>query len=145
MLIDDGQDLGVAEHVVAALGGLLLFVSTGSMLLAQAPASGSEDEYIAVLQSAASPAADKAMACKKLAVVGSDAAVPELAKLLGDEHLASWARIPLEAIPGATASEALRTAAGSLDGLLLVGVVNSMATSMPLRRPGVRALPPAFS
>jgi hypothetical protein len=45
---------------------------------------------------------------------------------LSDEQLASWARIPLEVIPGAAADEALRSAAGSLEGQLLVGVVNSI-------------------
>ncbi|NBW97521.1 MAG: hypothetical protein EBR28_12545, partial [Planctomycetia bacterium] len=57
---------------------------------------------------------------------GSAAAVGDLAKLLGNEHLASWARIPLEAIPGPEASAALRQAAGSLSGRLLVGVINSI-------------------
>ena len=70
--------------------------------------------------------ADKAIACKHLAVKGSAAAVGDLAKLLGNEHLASWARIPLEAIPGPEASAALRQAAGSLSGRLLVGVINSI-------------------
>ena len=50
----------------------------------------------------------------------------DLAKLLGDEQLASWSRIALEAIPGEAADESLRKAAGSLKGKLLVGVINSI-------------------
>lgn len=84
-----------------------------------------EAELIAVLRSDASEA-DKALACKKLAIKGSAAAVGELATLLANERLASWARIPLEAIPGPEAEAALRTAAGSLSGRLLVGVINSL-------------------
>ncbi|MGD9647010.1 MAG: HEAT repeat domain-containing protein, partial [Pirellulales bacterium] len=55
------------------------------------------------------------------------AAVPELAKLLADEQLASWARIALEAIPDPAADEALRAAVGELQGKLLVGTINSIA------------------
>ena len=84
-----------------------------------------EADLIAVLRSEVSEA-DKALACKKLAVKGSAAAVGDLAKLLANERLASWARIPLEAIPGPEADAALRTAASSLTGRLLVGAINSI-------------------
>ena len=72
-------------------------------------------QLIAVLQGSSSPA-DKAMACKKLAVFGSQTAAPALPPLLADEHLASWARIALEAIPGPAcdqdAPRGARTTAG---------------------------------
>lgn len=84
-----------------------------------------EQELIEVLRGDA-PSAEKAMACKKLAVYGSSQSVPELAKLLPDPQLASWARIALEAIPGSTADEALRTAMDTLQGNLLVGAINSI-------------------
>lgn len=103
----------------------LVALTAASAACGQDSASPAEQEFIAVLQSDAQEA-DKAIACKRLAVYGSEAAVPELAKLLSNEHLASWARIALEAIPGDSSNEALRSAAGSLDGLLLVGVVNSI-------------------
>lgn len=86
----------------------------------------SEPELIAIL-SGDSPDADKALACKRLAIYGSGAAAPELAKLLKDEKLASWSRIALEAIPGKEADEALRTATSSLSGRLLIGVINSIS------------------
>ena len=66
-----------------------------------------EKESLAVLRSDA-PAADKAIACKKLAIYGSSASVGDLAKLLPDPQLSSWTRIALEAIPGPEADEALR-------------------------------------
>lgn len=110
--------------LVVSFAGLLSLALVSSPIRAEdKPAA--EQEFIALLQSDA-PAKNKAIACKKLAVVGTEAAVPELAKLLSDEHLASWARIALEAIPGAASDAALRTAAGSVDGDLLVGVVNSI-------------------
>jgi len=84
-----------------------------------------ERELIAILRSD-KPEADKALACKNLAVNGSSEAVSELAKLLSNERLASWARIPLEVIPGAAADEALRKASESLQGNLLVGAINSI-------------------
>jgi HEAT repeat protein len=84
-----------------------------------------EQELLAVLRSDA-PKAEKAVTCKKLAVHGSSQAVPDLARLLGDEQLASWSRIALEAIPGAAADEALRNSLDSLEGKLLVGAINSV-------------------
>jgi HEAT repeat protein len=82
-------------------------------------------KLIDVLKSAA-PSAEKAMACKRLAICGKDEAVPVLAALLPDQELSSWARIALEAIPGEAADAALREAMGSLQGRLLVGVINSL-------------------
>jgi HEAT repeat protein len=91
---------------------------------ASARASEKEQELINVLRSGAP--AEKAMACKQLAIYGSSEAVPELARLLSDEKLASWSRIALEAIPGDAANEALRKAAESLQGKLLIGAINSL-------------------
>ncbi len=85
-----------------------------------------EKAAIALLRGDA-PEADKALACKQLAIHGSADGVPDLAKLLSNPRLASWARIALEAIPGEEASAALRAAAaGNLTGDLLVGTLNSI-------------------
>jgi HEAT repeat protein len=84
-----------------------------------------EKELLAILGSDAAPG-DKAIACKKLAIDGSSASVPELAKLLPNPQLSSWARIALEAIPGKEADLALRTATESLEGNLLIGTLNSI-------------------
>ena len=66
-----------------------------------------EKELLAILRSEA-PSAEKAIACKRLAIDGSSASVLDLAKLLPDPQLSSWARIALEVIPGPAADEALR-------------------------------------
>lgn len=89
------------------------------------PAASREQEFLAILRSEA-PDPDKAIACKQLAIHGSDESVPDLAKLLSEEKFASWARIALEAIPGPVAGDALRKASESLDGKLLIGVINSI-------------------
>ena len=66
------------------------------------------------------------MACKRLAIYGTEDAVPVLAPLLADKELASWARTALEVIPGPAADTALRGALGSLQGRLLIGTINSI-------------------
>ena len=103
-------------------------VALAAAILAAVPVWAADDannsrekELIAVLQSADSSKADKAITCKKLAVFGSKEAVPALAPLLNDEELISWARIALEAIPGPAADKALRDAMDKVDGRLLVG------------------------
>ncbi len=89
------------------------------------PAAERQRALIDVLQSDAPPQ-DKAITCKKLALYGDKDAVDALAALLSDEQLTSWARIALEAIPGAEADGALREAMGKLKGRSLVGVINSI-------------------
>jgi HEAT repeat protein len=80
---------------------------------------------VGVLKSDAS-VFEKAMACRRLSVVGDKDAAPALAALLADEKLATDARSALEAIPGPAAEEALREAAGRLQGELLIGVLGSI-------------------
>lgn len=116
--------------------GFLTAAAAGAMLASMLLAAGAdenlnqarrekEQKYIAVLRSDAPPA-EKAITCKHLARCGSKEAVPALAPLLSDPQLASWARIALEAIPDVAASEALRQAAGKLQGRLLIGVIHSL-------------------
>ena len=107
-------------------------VSTTIVLLALAhvgfaaeSAAERERKLIAILQSDAPPQ-DKAIPCKQLAIYGTKDAVPALAPLLANKDLASWARIALEAIPGPEADAALRDAVPKLNGLLLIGAMNSI-------------------
>ncbi|MGI8977845.1 MAG: HEAT repeat domain-containing protein [Pirellulaceae bacterium] len=107
----------------ATLAALSIGLTSDSF--GQSPAPKDEKALIAILRSDA-PKAEKALACKNLSVYGSSEAVADLAKLLGDEQLASWSRIALEVIPGEAADEALRKASESLEGRLLVGTINSI-------------------
>jgi HEAT repeat protein len=102
-----------------------LAVSTSQALDGPSASPEKEKELLEVLRSDAAKA-EKAISCKLLAIHGSSAAVADLAKLLPDPELSSWARIALEAIPGTEADEALRKAAASLEGKLLVGTLNSI-------------------
>ena len=106
---------------------ILIIVTASAWTVAQdRPAADvKQNELIAVLQSDA-PTGEKAIACKRLSIYGTEQSVPTLAPLLADKELASWARIALEAIPGPVADAALRDALGKLQGRLLVGVINSI-------------------
>jgi HEAT repeat protein len=115
----------LAESVVAVIAFTCFAAASVRGEDRQAVARAKELELIALLRSDA-PAADKAVACKRLAVYGSAASVPELARLLSDPQLASWSRIALEVIPGTAADEALHNSLGSLEGNLLIGAINSI-------------------
>lgn len=111
--------------VALIVGVTFLLVAGADPAVGQDSPKDQEAKLIAVLQSDA-PAADKAITCKRLAVYGTENAVPALVPLLADEHLTSWARIALEVIPGPAADAALRDATGKVQGRVLIGVINSI-------------------
>ena len=113
-----------------AIGAALIFAGQAAAADKILVSPQIEAEQLAILRSDAPPG-QKAIACKKLAIDGSSAAVPELAKLLSNPELSSWARIALEAIPGAEADLALRTAAGSLDTGLVPSTTSPTAYDQP--------------
>ncbi|MGN6547109.1 MAG: HEAT repeat domain-containing protein [Aureliella sp.] len=110
----------------ALFAACLLTAGFAQPAYAQQRDQAKERELIAVLTNEDAPEAEKAITCKQLALHGGPEAVPALAPLLTNEHLASWARIALEAIPGPEAAAALREAAGKLEGRLLIGTLNSI-------------------
>ncbi|MEN6574984.1 MAG: HEAT repeat domain-containing protein [Phycisphaerales bacterium] len=114
---------------VALVAGAALLTTVSPTIATAADSQASQQErelkLISVLQSDAPPA-EKAITCKRLAVYGTENAVPALASLLTDEHLTSWARIALEVIPGPAADAALRDAMGKVQGRVLIGVINSI-------------------
>ena len=111
---------------------------TGLALSAVAQDQNAADQaarHLAVLQSEA-PAADKALACKGLAMYGDKECIPALAPLLADEQLACWARIALQTIPDPAADDALRAALDKLEGNLAIGVINSIAVRRDTKATG---------
>ncbi|HQZ64459.1 MAG TPA: HEAT repeat domain-containing protein, partial [Planctomycetaceae bacterium] len=64
--------------------------------------------------------------CRKLAMVGSAAAVPAISDLLSNEGNSHLARHALERIPGPEAAAALATAAKDLSGKLKLGAIGSL-------------------
>lgn len=130
-----------SKHANAALVAALLLAATAVALLGQNAAPSLPDEaakLVALLESNA-PVYDKAMACRRLAVIGDKSAVPALASLLTDEKLATYARSGLEAIPGPAADDALREAVGRLHGELLLGVLDSIGKRRDPRAVGAVA------
>lgn len=101
----------------------LSFTGTGR---ADVPIDADEPRLLEILEGTG-PEADKAMACKRLATRGTKASAQALGRLLDDPQLASWARIPLEAIPDPAMDAELRQALDRTQGRLLVGVINSIA------------------
>src|SRR5262249_16943528 len=122
------------SHGQPHLGSMLLFCVLVCALTCTAKPSAwpapkdlstNEHHLIAILKPK-TPPDHKALACKRLAVYGSSAAVSSIAPLLTDKALSSWARIALEAIPGSASDDALRHALNKTEGRLLVGVINSI-------------------
>lgn len=95
------------------------------LLLLAGTAFAQEEKLLAILKSDA-PLKEKADACRELARVGTQQAVPVLASLLADEQLSHMARYALEPIADPAVDAALRAALGLLKGRLLVGVIASV-------------------
>ena len=108
----------VALAAALILGGAAVACAQNSPFVAK------EADLIEVLKTGQKP--QQALACKQLAIHGTEKAVPELARLLADAELSSWALIALEAIPGPAVDAALIKAVGSLEGRQLVGTINSI-------------------
>jgi HEAT repeat protein len=69
----------------------------------------------------------KTLACRELRIVGADASVPVLGKLLLDADLADPARYALEKIPGEAADKAFLAALPAAKKNLKLGVISSLA------------------
>ena len=107
--------------------GIIIILAVAAPIYARDASLQNVDEQklIAVLKSEA-PLYNKTQACQKLAIFGSEKAVPVLAGLLGDKSLGDYARIALQPIEHPSVDDALRAAAGKLEGRLLAGVVTSI-------------------
>jgi HEAT repeat protein len=115
-----------ASLSVLTLGAMVLAFGMPPVAAQQRRDSATEEKRLLAVLKSDVVAAQKAISCKELAIYGSSNAVPELEKLLPNPQLSSWARIALEVIPGDQSDAALRTAAESMQGQLLVGVINSI-------------------
>lgn len=125
-MIVDGRGLHRLMMVGIFCGVLCVFVYSATLAQQSIYKAEEEPQLISVLQSADAPLFEKAMACKKLAVIGSARAVEVLGRLLDDAQLAHYARFALEPIPSPEVDRVLREAATRLQGRLLVGVVDSI-------------------
>jgi HEAT repeat protein len=103
-----------------------VFVLVGLLMLsAQASRGGDPAEFHAILKSDVN-VHEKQVACRQLALVGNAESVAILVDLLSDEKLAHAARFALEVIPDPAVDAALRNSLDKLEGLQLVGAINSI-------------------
>lgn len=81
---------------------------------------------VRILTDGSSTEFQKAKACQRIGELGAKEAVPALASLLSNEHLSTYARYGLEPIADPSADDALRAGLTTLQGNLLIGVINSI-------------------
>ncbi len=117
----------IRSHTMNFTRNSLFVITIVCALVAQSASAqqSNEQDLLKILNSDASNA-EKAVACKRLAIFGTETSVPELEKLLPDSQLSSWARTAIEAIPGEASNKALRNAAKTLNGRPQLGAVNSL-------------------
>ena len=109
------------------LGLMALVAMLGLASCVVAAEAQTETELLATLKSPDASLFDKAIACKRLAIVGTEASVPVLASLLDDEKLSHYARYGLEPNPSPKVDQAFVAAIGKLKGRHLIGTINSLA------------------
>jgi hypothetical protein len=83
-------------------------------------------KLVAMLKDPSSTVFQKAIACKKLSIVGGKEAIAPMAALLSDPHLACYARFGMEPNPDSSVDDAFRAALPKLTGKLQIGVINSI-------------------
>lgn len=81
---------------------------------------------VAMLKDPKSTVFQKAIACKKLSIVGGKEAIAPMAALLGDPKLSCYARFGMEPNPDPSVDDAFRAALPKLTGKLQIGVINSI-------------------
>jgi len=69
----------------------------------------------------------KDFVCRQISVIGTEASVPAMARLLNDPSLAEMARYTLERISGPSAGVALRSALPKVSGKTQIGIINALA------------------
>ena len=90
-------------------------------------------KLVALLKDSKSTLFQKAIACKKLSIVGGKEAVAPMAGLLSDPKLACYARFGMEPNPDPSVDEAFRAALPKLTGKLQIGVINSIGVRTDAR------------
>ncbi|MBU4461302.1 MAG: HEAT repeat domain-containing protein, partial [Verrucomicrobia bacterium] len=93
---------------------------------AEAPAAAEREAVLSAVLKSDATLKEKIDACREIGRVGTAASVPVLATLLADTNLSHMARVALEMIPDAAATDALRAALGTTTGALRTGVAGSL-------------------
>ncbi len=119
--------MSAIKFYFALLFSACLWMNTASVNAADKIDTTKETSRLVKVLNSNNDTYTKAMACRRLAAIGDQSTVESIAKYLGDEKLATYARSALENIPGKAASAALRTALKNVKGNQLVGVINSIS------------------
>ena len=114
-------DYGQSEQPLHAIELYVVRYATDAARRAEVAA-----RLAAILAAPKTSYAAKVFICQRLLVVGSEAQVPLLAKMLDDPQTAEIARYTLEAIPGEASLAALRGALKRFKGMPLLGAINSL-------------------
>lgn len=85
-----------------------------------------EAKLLAFLEAKATPVAKDSI-CRMLRVIGGDAAVPVLQKMMTAPDTIDMARYALEKIPGDAAESALLDALGKTSGAMKLGIISTLA------------------
>ncbi|HEO69756.1 MAG TPA: hypothetical protein ENN80_00715, partial [Candidatus Hydrogenedentes bacterium] len=85
-----------------------------------------ESRLIAILEEGAATLEGKHVACRQLALVGTEAAVPALGKMLVSLATVDMARYALECMPCPEADRALLNALPKMQGAARVGIINTL-------------------
>lgn len=119
------------KYAVSFLGFLFCFAAVLSAQDENSVWSSRDESYlIGVIEKPGNEPNDihlKNLACKRLVTVGTENAIPALTAMLSDEKLNHSARTALEAIPGEAVDQALIDSLSALNGINLVGVIDSLA------------------
>jgi hypothetical protein len=90
-------------------------------------------KLLAMVKDPASTVFQKAIACKKLSIVGGKEAVAPMAALLSHPQLSCYARFGMEPNPDPSVDEAFRAALPKLTGRLKIGVITSIGVRKDAR------------
>ena len=85
-----------------------------------------ESRFSEMLKSPNSTYECKDFICRQLAIMGTDLTVPVLADMLTSEEYSDMARYALERNPSTAAGQAFRNAFPKAEGMVLIGIVNSL-------------------
>lgn len=105
-------------------------LSTIQQEILQAPPAaypGIEAKLLGALANPRATYASQKFVCEQLRIIGSDACVPSLLKLLAADKTADLARLALEALPSQAAGDGLQAALSASTGKVQIGILNSLA------------------
>jgi len=116
-----GYDYGNSRESLTTLSDILRKAANDKAQMAEY-----EKAMLKVLVDKNTSFAARQYLCKELSIMGTDASVPTLAKMLRKSETADIARYALERIPGAVVDAELIKAISKTKGTVKIGVINSV-------------------